>query len=75
MFRVNIITNKSVLFEGLAESVFLPGEYGEFEILSFHAPIVSTLKKGKIRVDDIFLEIEGGVARMTENNELIVLAK
>jgi F-type H+-transporting ATPase subunit epsilon len=73
MFRVNILSQKEIIFEGLAESVFLPGEYGELEILAFHMPIVSILKQGRIRVDDIFFDITGGIARMDENSELLVL--
>ena len=59
----------------MAESVFLHGEYGEFEILPFHAPIISTLKKGKLRIDDLFLEINGGIAKMDETNKLLLLVE
>ncbi|MDI6787562.1 MAG: hypothetical protein QME51_04250 [Planctomycetota bacterium] len=66
-------SRKEVLYEGLAESVFLPGEYGEFEVMSFHTPIISTLKKGKLRIDDLFFDIDGGIAKMDETNKMLVL--
>ena len=57
----------------------LPGKEGLFGILDNHAPIVSTLVKGKIKVEatdgDIQnFEISGGVVEMN-NNKVIVLAE
>lgn len=59
--------------------VQLPGTKGSFEILNNHAPIISTLEKGIIRVKDkdkeiLSLEIHGGVIEAKENN-IIVLAE
>jgi len=59
--------------------VQLPGTKGSFEILNNHAPIISTLEKGIIRVKDkekeiLSLEIQGGVIEAKENN-IIVLAE
>ena len=75
MLQITLQNRKEIIFDGLAESVFLPGEYGEFEILPFHAPIISTLKKGRLRIDDLFLEINCGIAKMDESNKLIVLVE
>ena len=67
------------MFNGEVNSVKFPGTNGEFEILNNHAPIVSTLCAGKIRVIDINKNIEkfdikGGVIEM-QNNKIIVLAE
>ena len=51
MFHVKILNPKHVVFEGDVESVFLPGDQGEFEILTYHAPIVSLLKPGNVVLD------------------------
>jgi F0F1-type ATP synthase epsilon subunit len=59
----------------MADSVFVPGEYGEFEVLPFHAPILSALKKGRIRINDLFFEINGGIAKMDETNKLVLLVE
>jgi F-type H+-transporting ATPase subunit epsilon len=75
MLQVTVQSRKEIIFEGMVESVFLPGEYGEFEVLPFHAPIISTLKKGKLRIDDLFLEIKGGIAKMGEDNKLLLLVE
>ena len=59
--------------------VQLPGTKGSFEILNNHAPIISTLEKGVIRVKNnesevLNFEIQGGVIEAKENN-IIVLAE
>ena len=51
MFQVLILDalpekSEQPIFEGTAMSVILPGAEGEFEILDFHKPIISKLKKG-----------------------------
>ena len=47
---VKIIKPDATLYEGDARLVQLPGIDGLFEILNNHAPIISALKKGKIRI-------------------------
>lgn len=75
MFSVIVVNPKQVLFEGQAERVFLRGDEGEFEVLDYHAPIISLLRKGKIIIDGKkFLTINGGIARFDQNN-LVVLAE
>ena len=70
MFHVLILNSQpkgrdGVLFEGQSSTVSLPGKDGEFEILDFHKPIISVLKKGLILVDnEKEFYIKGGVAKM-----------
>ena len=75
---LEIITPENKLFEGEVTSVKFPGTDGEFGVLNNHAPIISTLTKGKIIVTDendevSDFEISGGVIEM-QNNKIIVLA-
>jgi F-type H+-transporting ATPase subunit epsilon len=75
---LEIITPESKLFTGEITSVKLPGMDGEFEILNNHAPVISTLAKGFIRIIDNDnntekFEVNGGVIEM-QNNKIIVLA-
>ena len=78
--ELEIITPEKNLFKGEVESVKLPGTNGGFEVLNNHAPIISTLTKGKIRVTtnkkekSREFEIGGGVIEMQEN-KIIVLAE
>ena len=76
--RLEIITPETKVFEGEVKSVKLPGIDGKFEILNNHAPIISTLTAGQIRIvksDDQreLFDINGGVIEM-QNNNIIVLA-
>ncbi len=75
---LEIITAEKEVFNGEVNSVKFPGTSGSFEVLNNHAPIISTLKNGEIRViksdnNSVNFEITGGVIEM-QNNKIIVLA-
>ncbi len=54
---LEIITPEAILFSGEVTSVAVPGVSGEFEMLNNHAPIVSLLKEGYVKIyGDIKLE-------------------
>jgi F-type H+-transporting ATPase subunit epsilon len=56
---LEIVTPEATLFSGDVESIAVPGVNGEFEMLNNHAPIVSLLKEGHIKIyGDIQLEEE-----------------
>lgn len=48
---LEVITPDSKVFSGEVSAVLLPGIDGLFQILNGHAPIVSALKNGSIKVD------------------------
>ncbi len=48
---VDIITPEKKLYSGNVDSIYLPGVNGEFQMLNNHAPIVSILKAGKIKLE------------------------
>ena len=50
--NIEIIDPDKTIFQGEAEIVQLPGKDGSFEILNNHAPLISVLKKGKIKIVD-----------------------
>ncbi len=62
-----------MIFEGHSSSVIFPGTEGEFEILDFHKPILSRLKKGVIVLDNQKeILIEGGVMSM-DKQQLVAM--
>ena len=76
---IEIITPDKKIFSGEVSLVQLPGTNGSFEILKDHAPIISTLAKGKIKIIDSekatqFFEIDSGVVEV-QKNKIIVLAE
>jgi F-type H+-transporting ATPase subunit epsilon len=68
---VEIITPDKERFSGNASLIQLPGSDGLFEILENHAPIIATLKKGKVKLvsagETLYFEINGGVVEVLKN--------
>lgn len=48
--HVDIVSAEAEIFSGLAEMVFAPAVMGEVGILPGHAPLVTSLKPGEVRV-------------------------
>ena len=51
---IEIVSPEKIIFTGDVSSVYLPGTDGFFQILNNHAPVVSTLKKGTIKLSGKF---------------------
>lgn len=70
MIKVDILTPEWTRSIGV-EAIFLPGTLGEFEVLKNHAPIISTLTKGRIKwrcaEGEECLAIKGGVVKLRDN--------
>ncbi len=47
---LEIVSPEATLFKGEVTSVSLPGVDGSFQILNNHAPIVSILKQGVVKI-------------------------
>lgn len=74
-----IITPDKTLFQGQAKAVTVPGIDGSLGILDRHAPLISALKKGQVKVttpegEEILFDIDGGVVEVN-NNKVIILAE
>jgi F-type H+-transporting ATPase subunit epsilon len=66
--RCEIVSQDRQVFSGEADIVIVPGEAGEMGILPNHAPLLSTLKLGVVRVrfqdnEDVFT-VAGGVVEV-----------
>ena len=48
--HLEIVYPEAKLFSGEVESLTVPGASGSFQVLNNHAPIVSTLTKGQVRI-------------------------
>jgi F-type H+-transporting ATPase subunit epsilon len=75
---LEIITPVKKVFEGDVTLVQLPGSKGSFTLLKNHAPIISTLDKGTIRVVDTlgkehFFNVSGGVVENLENKIIVLV--
>ena len=47
---LEIVSPEATLFSGEVDSVKVPGSAGDFQMLNNHAPIVSTLNKGIVKI-------------------------
>ncbi|GHA35691.1 hypothetical protein GCM10007103_16410 [Salinimicrobium marinum] len=47
---LEIVTPEAVLLSSEVDSVTVPGVEGEFQMLNNHAPIISVLEKGTVKV-------------------------
>jgi F-type H+-transporting ATPase subunit epsilon len=69
--KLEITTPEQIYFSGEVTSVTLPGTNGLFTVWENHAPLISSLTKGKISytVEKIEkeLDIDGGFAEVSKN--------
>lgn len=49
--KLEIISPEAVLLQAEVKSVAVPGVDGEFQMLDNHAPIVSLLEEGLVKID------------------------
>jgi F-type H+-transporting ATPase subunit epsilon len=76
--KIEIITPDKKIYEGEIKSVRVPGKKGSFQVLKDHAPIISTLESGQVRMIDeqnneVIYEIGGGIIEV-KANKIILLA-
>ena len=76
---LEIIAPDHHLYSGEVDLVQVPGSKGSFQILRNHAPIISTLDQGQIRIVDqkgvtTLFDVDGGVIE-AKKNKIIVLAE
>jgi F-type H+-transporting ATPase subunit epsilon len=76
--HVDIVSAEGHIFSGEATMVFVPGSQGELGIAPRHAPLLTTLKAGEVRVQsegqDEQLFYVGGGALEIQPNLVTVLA-
>ena len=78
MLKVSLISPEAVLFEGEASAVVAPAFDGEVGILENHAPMMTLLGNGVLRLggsSDKRFNIEGGFLQVVDNTVRIVTEK
>ncbi len=75
---LEIITPDKKVYSGEVTSVSVPGTNGRFEILKDHAPIISTLLNGKVKIKSKdgakSFDVKGGVVENLKN-KIVILAE
>lgn len=75
MLKLKIVSPERIEFTGEVESVKVPGMLGNFEILTDHAPIISSLQKGVVEFNGQQLEVMGGFVAVQKNEVSICVEK
>ena len=76
MLTLTVISPEAVLFEGETDAVVAPAFDGEVGILTGHAPMMTLLGKGTLRVGSgggsKRFNVEGGFLQVVENQVRVV---
>ena len=78
MLSISVISPEAVLFEGTADMVVAPAFDGEVGILTGHAPLMTLLGKGVLRVggdDGRRFNVDGGFLQVVDNVVRVVTEK
>ena len=71
MLKLKIVSPEKVVYDGEAKSVVVPGLLGQFEILSNHAPIISSLTSGTVvytnQESKQSIHVRGGFVEVKKN--------
>lgn len=76
--KLEVITPERKLFEGEVQAVRFPGINGSFQLLENHAPIISALSAGKVKIDlknssQDFDELSGEIESDPSSDKIIRL--
>ncbi len=71
--HVDVVSAEASIFSGLAEIVIVPGEAGELGIYPRHAPLLTRIKPGSVRLktpdstEDTLIYVSGGMLEVQPN--------
>jgi F-type H+-transporting ATPase subunit epsilon len=71
--HVDVVSAEESIFSGLAELVIVPGEAGELGIYPRHAPLLTRIKPGSVRLktpdssEDTMIYVSGGMLEVQPN--------
>jgi F-type H+-transporting ATPase subunit epsilon len=71
--HVDVVSAEESIFSGLAELVIIPGEAGELGIYPRHAPLLTRIKPGSVRLktpesdEDTMIYVSGGMLEVQPN--------
>jgi F-type H+-transporting ATPase subunit epsilon len=77
--NLEILTPEKILFSDDVFGIQLPGVTGLFEILDRHAPLISALKSGRIKVlkdknnHTAFFDIQSGFVEVISNKVTVLV--
>lgn len=76
---LEIVSPEATLFSSEVDSVVVPGVYGEFQMLNNHAPIVSLLSSGTVKIHThtqshlVFDELHASVIPQNDDDKVLTV--
>ena len=75
--QLDIITSERILFSDKVDGVVVPGSEGELGVLPYHAPLLTVIQPGELRIvkdgeNDTSIAISGGFIEVMNNNVVIL---
>ena len=75
-YHLKILTPAEVVYDGDVESMVAPGEAGYLGVLANHAPLITTLKPGDLKIADAngekWFAISAGILRVAKNEAILL---
>lgn len=76
--QISVITPETQLYEGEITLLQVPGSNGSLEIMNNHAPLVSALGSGQVKIvpvgqETIYYSITSGVVEVNNNKVSLLI--
>jgi F-type H+-transporting ATPase subunit epsilon len=73
ILTVAVVSPEKTVYEGTAQSVVAPAYDGEVGIMPGHAPLLTLLGEGTLRIgNDVKLQVKGGFLQVADNQVRVV---
>jgi F-type H+-transporting ATPase subunit epsilon len=75
--QLDILTPEKKIYSGEADAVSFPGTAGAFQVLNHHAPLISSLKEGDIKVrnkkEEVLFHVKSGFVEVLKNKVTVLV--
>ncbi len=75
--QVEILSPEKKIYSGEADAVQFPGTAGSFQVLNNHEPLISSLKKGTVKInhgkEETSFAISGGFVEVLKNKVTVLV--
>ena len=77
--HLEVVSPEAILFSSEVDSIAVPGTNGEFQMLNNHAPIVSVLKEGTVKIhvhtqDHLELDdLHGKIVKHADDDKILTI--
>lgn len=74
IIHLKVMNADKIIFDDNVSSLFLQGDTGEFEILPYHYPVLSLLRKGQIIINwRNYIPVKKGIIKFFKNDCVILI--